>query len=394
MTSRDGTVDEWWGHLRAAALVGTARRDVPPLPESRPRAARRRHPGGGAARRGRAGRRRTPRRPVAGPRARRRRAGPGRDPPARALAGGPDPRAAPRPGPGRRRRPRRAHRALVRDRGGAPVASYLPGCCRRCWTWPRRAPYVAPCGPCSASAAGGSRPATRTGPGCTEEGRAEQADDRLTAVAELRRADPDAGRALVEQTWDTDGAQHRAAALAALRVGPGAGRRGVPRALPRRPGEVRARGGLLAARPAARVGARRPDGRPPATAAVGARHPAQAPGDRGTRRPRRSRRPRRPRRPQARRLEAQPLAAADRGGRAAGGVDRPDAGGAGEGAGDAASRRRPGRDRRADRGRRGTRGRRLGPGPDEAEPGHPAARAAARRRARAAPARPRRPGAS
>ena len=26
------TVDEWWGQLRAAALVGTARRDVPPLP--------------------------------------------------------------------------------------------------------------------------------------------------------------------------------------------------------------------------------------------------------------------------------------------------------------------------------------------------------------------------
>ena len=54
-----------------------------------------------------------------------------------------------------------------------------------------------------------------------DEGRAEQAADRVSAVAALRHADPDAGRALVEQTWSTDGAQHRAAAVAALVVGLG-----------------------------------------------------------------------------------------------------------------------------------------------------------------------------
>jgi hypothetical protein len=53
------------------------------------------------------------------------------------------------------------------------------------------------------------------------EGRAEQAADRVSAVAELRSVDPDAGRALVEQTWATDSAQHRAAAVAALLVGLG-----------------------------------------------------------------------------------------------------------------------------------------------------------------------------
>ena len=89
-----------------------------------------------------------------------------------------------------------------------------------------------------------------------DEGRAEQAADRVSAIAALRRADPDAGRALVEQTWDTDGAQHRAAALAALLVGSGPadepflerclddraeiGARGGRRLLDRLPGSARA----------------------------------------------------------------------------------------------------------------------------------------------------------
>jgi hypothetical protein len=32
------SLDEWWGHLRAAALVGTARREVPRLPALGPAA--------------------------------------------------------------------------------------------------------------------------------------------------------------------------------------------------------------------------------------------------------------------------------------------------------------------------------------------------------------------
>ena len=160
-----GTVDEWWGQLRAAALVGTARRDVPPLPALglAPRDGATREEAlldaaalGDAVRR--AGRLPDP--------------APDADVPAAAETlppapspGGPDPRAARSPRARSAAPPAACSRCTGSRPRRRPVASYLPGCCPRCSTWPRRAPYVVPCGRCSASAAGGSRLATPTGPG-------------------------------------------------------------------------------------------------------------------------------------------------------------------------------------------------------------------------------------
>jgi hypothetical protein len=214
------TLDDWWGQLRAAALVGTARRDVPPLPALGvvPRDGTTREEAlldaaalGDAVRR--AGR-------VAEP------APEPDDPaPAETLAVAPPgavqilellvtqgpvggasrgvltvhwydtAAAAGRVVPARllpqvldlatTSAVRRAARAVVGERGRW-LAARNPD-----WSW------------------------------VTDEGRAEQAADRVSAIASLRSADPDAGRALVEQTWATDSAQHRAAALGALRVGLG-----------------------------------------------------------------------------------------------------------------------------------------------------------------------------
>ena len=215
-----GTVDEWWGHLRAAALVGTARRDVPPLPELglAPRDGATREEAlldaaalGDAVRR--AGRLPDP--------------APDADVPAAAET------LPPAPSP--------AVQILELLLAQGPVGGAARGVLTVHWfetaaaagrvVPPRLLPQVLDLATTSAV-----RRAVRPVLGergrwlaarnpdwswVAEEGLAERTDDRLTEIAQLRRADPDAGRALVEQTWDTDGAQHRAAALGTLRFGLG-----------------------------------------------------------------------------------------------------------------------------------------------------------------------------
>ena len=320
--SASPSTDGWWPcePVTARRVVGTAARRRPGRhgPARGPAAARPRRRSRATAPAAR--RRCSTRRPWATPYAAR--AGsptprPSRDDPAPAetlavapVARRPDPRAAAHAGPGRRRVPRRARPCTGSTRPQRPVASSLPGCCPRCSTWPPRAPYVERRGPWSASAGRWLAARNPDWSWVADEGRAEQAADRVSAIAALRSADPDAGRALVEQTWDTDGAQHRAAAVAALLVGPGSRRRAVPRALPRRPGQGRPRGGrrLLDRLPGSARAARMADRLRPLLDDSGGtlrkRLEVAA-----ARRPRRGGGPRRPGRPRTGRLPARPLAA-------------------------------------------------------------------------------------
>ncbi len=215
-----GTLDDWWGQLRAAALVGTARRDVPPLPALGyvPRDGTTREEAlldaaalGDAVRR--AGR-------VADP--------------------APDP-DVPAPAETLAVAPPGAVQILELLVTQGPVGGASRGVLTVHWfdtaaaagrvVPPRLLPQVLDLATTSAV-----RRAARAVLGergrwlalrnpdwawVTDEGRAEQAADRVSAIAALRTADPDAGRALVEQTWSTDGAQHRAASVAALLVGLG-----------------------------------------------------------------------------------------------------------------------------------------------------------------------------
>ena len=214
------TLDEWWGQLRAAALVGTARREVPPLPALGlvPRDGATREEAlldaaalGDAVRR--AGR-------VADP------------------APEPD---VPAPAETLAVAPSDAVQILELLVTQGPVGGASRGVLTVHWfdtaaaagrvVPPRLLPQVLDLATTSAV-----RRAARPVLGergrwlaarnpdwswVAGEGRADQAADRVTQVAALRHADPDAGRALVEQTWSTDGAQHRAAAVAALVVGLG-----------------------------------------------------------------------------------------------------------------------------------------------------------------------------
>ena len=214
------TLDAWWGQLRAAALVGTARRDVPPLPAL-----------GFASRDGATREELLLDAAALGDAVRR--AGRVADP-------------APEPDD-----PAPAERLAVAPSGAVqilellvtqgPVGGASRGVLAVHWfdtaaaagrvVPPRLLPQVLDLATTSAV-----RRAARAVVGergrwlaarnpdwswVTDEGRAEQAADRVSAIAALRDADADAGRALVEQTWATDGAQQRAAAVAAMIVGLG-----------------------------------------------------------------------------------------------------------------------------------------------------------------------------
>jgi hypothetical protein len=219
-------VDEWWGALRTAALVGTARRDVPELPalgvQARPGAGREQRVLDAAAL-GDAVRRagRTPDRapdpdppapvetlPVAPPHAVQvlellltqgpvsgaarasltrhwldAAAGAARIAPPRLLPTLLDLGAARDTGF------RRALRPVLGARG-AWLAARNPD-----WAW---------------AVDGGDQPDATPPP-----------TDRTEAVAAARRTDPAAGRTLLLASWDTDGAKERAAGLAGLVVGLG-----------------------------------------------------------------------------------------------------------------------------------------------------------------------------
>ena len=213
-------MDEWWGQLRASALVGTARREVPPLPAlgfvprddtTREEALLDAAALGDAVRR--AGRL-----PESAPE-------PDDPAPEETLAVAPSPAV-------------QILELLVAQgpvggasRGVLTVHWFDTAAAAGCVVPPRLLPQVLDLATTSvvrraARAVLGERGrwlAARNPEWSwvAEEGPAEPAVDRVSAVAELRRTDPDAGRALVEQTWDTDGAQHRAAALATLVIGLG-----------------------------------------------------------------------------------------------------------------------------------------------------------------------------
>ena len=217
-TTGTANLDEWWAHLRAAALVGTARREVPPLPALGIAArdgATREEALLDAAALGDAVRR-AGRLPESAPE-------PDDPAPEETLAVAPSPAvqilellAAQGPVGGASRGVLTVHWFDTAAAAGRVVPPHL-------------LPQVLDLATTSAV-----RRAARAVLGergrwlaarnpewswVAEDGPAEQAADRVSAVAELRRTDPDAGRAFVEQTWDTDGAQHRAAALAALVIG-------------------------------------------------------------------------------------------------------------------------------------------------------------------------------
>ncbi len=362
-TTGTANLDEWWAHLRAAALVGTARREVPPLPAL-----------GIAARDGATREEALLDAAALGDAVRRAGRLPERAPepddpaPEETLAVAPSPAvqilellAAQGPVGGASRGVLTVHWFDTAAAAGRVVPPHL-------------LPQVLDLATTSAV-----RRAARAVLGergrwlaarnpewswVAEDGPAEQAADRVSAVAELRRTDPDAGRALVEQTWDTDGAQHRAAALAALVIGlDGADEPFLERCLDDRARSVReAACRLLDRLPGSGRAARMADrlrplltvhgtlrkhlevGLPDDPDAAGIRDGLVDPGPGFSKRNR----------------WLQQIVS----GAPARCLDRGDSGRAGQGGRDAASRRRPGRDRRADCRHRWTRRHRVGAGPD------------------------------